>query len=351
MFSPWVAGNGKHTYTSEDVDGEVVTGLNSFLGYSPLVPGSVVIDNDGQILNDDGAGNLMTTGVTPEVAGEINYANGNIVLDAGIVTTLDEDAEATYKYNIEYAPTAAPDIELKVREITIRAKTRKLRAQYAFDAAYDLQMQHGFDVELELAEAAAAEIRHEVDNEIIYDLMSKAGLAGTWNSVAPLGVSEEAHLKSFLTNVIKDSNKIFQATRKASGNFLVIGKSAADVIETYPETIYKQINDVDAVGPHVAGTLQNRWKVIKNPFIDEDAYLVGYKGKTFLDAGYVYAPYLPVFSTKAIMLDDFLGRQGFATSYAKKMLNPLYYVLGKITHVVPVPTVDLGTGVIDDIEG
>lgn len=43
---------------------------------------------------------------------------------------------------------------------------------------------------------------------------------------------------------------------------------------------------------------------------------------------YVYAPYLPVFATQLIMLDDFIGRRGFATSYGKKMLNNLFYVAG-----------------------
>ena len=45
----------------------------------------------------------------------------------------------------------------------------------------------------------------------------------------------------------------------------------------------------------------------------------------------VYAPYMPVMTTQMLMLDDFVGRQGWATMYGKKMLNNFMYVPGTIT--------------------
>jgi hypothetical protein len=57
---------------------------------------------------------------------------------------------------------------------------------------------------------------------------------------------------------------------------------------------------------------------------------MGFKGMNFLEAGYVYAPYIPLYTTPTIVLDDFIGRKGLATQYGKKALNPLFYVTGEI---------------------
>ena len=50
-----------------------------------------------------------------------------------------------------------------------------------------------------------------------------------------------------------------------------------------------------------------------------------------MDAGYVYAPYMPVMTTGMVTLaDDFAAREGWATMYGKKAINPRLYVRGHI---------------------
>ena len=39
---------------------------------------------------------------------------------------------------------------------------------------------------------------------------------------------------------------------------------------------------------------------------------------------------MPIVTTDLIMLDDFVGRRGWATSYAKKMVNNKLYIRGRI---------------------
>ena len=59
--------------------------------------------------------------------------------------------------------------------------------------------------------------------------------------------------------------------------------------------------------------------------------VLGYKGPNMLDAGYVYCPYLPITTTGMISLaDDFGTREGWATIYGKKAINPRLYVKGRI---------------------
>jgi hypothetical protein len=83
-------------------------------------------------------------------------------------------------------------------------------------------------------------------------------------------------------------------------------------------------------GVFMAGTLNGRWSMFKDPFYDDDKWLMGYKGSTFLEAGYIYSPYIPLYTTPLIVLDDFIGRKGMASQYGKKTVNPRFYAKGQI---------------------
>jgi len=96
-------------------------------------------------------------------------------------------------------------------------------------------------------------------------------------------------------------------------------------------------------GVNRLGTLMNKFTVYQDPFLDPSSagavpnILVGLKGSSFLDAGYVYAPYIPLQVTPTFLdPDDFTFRKGLRTRYAKKMLRPEYY--GAIT-VSGMPTI------------
>lgn len=337
MFGPHqVAPQGYNAtnYSSEYVDNEVLDALGSTeysgnLAYVPVRPGTVVIDcGGGVVATDDGQGSLTGTGVT---SGTINYETGAYTLSLAAEAAADPTAE--YQYNLEYAPSTIPQVNLKVEERVITARPRKLRALYAFDSAYDLRKSQGIDIDDSLLEAISAEIKHEIDGEIMQDLYAQAGLSSTWDiHNATNYVSQREHRETFISELSAASNAIFQATRRAVGNFIIVGKLGADVLESLGEPRFKFSAPGALAGPHYAGTLDNKWKVYKNPYYNEDEYLVGYKGQLFLDAGYVYAPYLPIFATQLLMLDDFVGRRGFATSYGKRMLNNQLYVKGQITN-------------------
>lgn len=54
--------------------------------------------------------------------------------------------------------------------------------------------------------------------------------------------------------------------------------------------------------------------------------IIGYKGTSFMDAGYVYAPYVPLQVTPTFMdPNDFSFKKGMRTRYAKKLVNANYF--------------------------
>ena len=89
--------------------------------------------------------------------------------------------------------------------------------------------------------------------------------------------------------------------------------------------------DMRAIGPHFVGTLGGVIKCYVNPNFEPNTFVLGYKGDNMMDAGYVYAPYLPITSTGMVSLaDDFGTREGWGTLYGKKAINPRLYVKGRI---------------------
>lgn len=132
---------------------------------------------------------------------------------------------------------------------------------------------------------------------------------------------------SFYTKLVEGANTIFGATRKVQPNFIVCGLEVASVIQVMRNFTP---SGAMAIGPHFLGTL-GAFKVYVSPDYAANQFVLGYKGSSFMDAGYFYCPYMPVVSTDLLMTDDFAGRKGWATMYAKKMVNNKMYLQGFIT--------------------
>ena len=86
-----------------------------------------------------------------------------------------------------------------------------------------------------------------------------------------------------------------------------------------------------AFGVQKVGQLNGRYQVYKNPYMTENQILLGYRGTQFLEAGAVFAPYIPLIMTPMVYdPETFTPRKGLLTRYAKKMLRPEYYGVIKI---------------------
>lgn len=329
-----MAGYENSNYTGEEVEDEVLfaadgatTEFSGAFAYIPMKPGTILIDLDGNEIKDDGNGALAGTNVT----GTIDYATGTYKLTF-TTAPAEGDAYADYEFDLSYAPATIPEIELKVTDTTVTARPRKLRGSYSLDAGYDLKMSQGIDIKDSLLEAAAMQLRHETDGDLLNQAIRQAAGLVTWNdtfSGQTTGISKRDFYEEFIDAIVRGSSMILTKTKRVEGNWVVVGKRGADVLSFIGAPRFVHSGNTEA-GPHFFGTLDNKWKVYINPFFNEDDFLIGYKGSTLLDAGLIFAPYLLFFATEPVMLDDFLGRRGFASFYGKKMVNANMYVRGKI---------------------
>lgn len=237
-------------------------------------------------------------------------------------------------------------MRLSVLKQTLSAGSRKLQARWTMEAAQDLNSQHGLDLESELTAALSAQIAHEIDNEILTDLLALASTVGTYDFAAPtagfapnyLG-DRYAHL-GILVN--KFANEIGAKTRRGPGNWLVGGHLITSMLQSASKSVFAPAvagSFSDPTGNKLVGTMNGQMKVYSYNWGVNDAYsltgsgagianasgdvgediLIGYKGgSSELDSGYFYCPYIPLMSSGVVMdANTFMPATSLMTRYGK----------------------------------
>lgn len=255
-------------------------------------------------------------------------------------------------------PPAAiiPEIDIKIEAIPVTADTRKLRARWTPELAQDLNAYHSMDAEVELTQILSQQIALEIDREVLGDLLRQAngavrywsrkpgvfvdktnGLIQAYNnslSTGPAFTGNVAEWYGVLVETIIDAaNEIQRKTLRGSANFIVTSPDVCTILES--SVMYKPSIKFDGsgqasapfvIGAEAIGTISNRFTVYKDPFFPRNRILVGYKGGSYLETGYVYAPYVPLIVTPTIYgPDDFAPRKGVMTRYGKQMVRSDFY--------------------------
>ena len=246
--------------------------------------------------------------------------------------------------------TAIPEIDIKVDSVSITAITKKLKAKWTPELGQDLNAYHNLDAEVELTSILSEQIALEIDREILEDLI-KGATASTlyWSRAAGRFVNRTTGAEIGATTATPDftgtvsewyetlvetvndvSAAIHRKTLRGGANFLVCGPEVANVLEFTAGFRANITGDADrgTVGAVKTGSLSKKWDVYVDPYFPRNVILVGRKGGSFLESGYVYSPYVPLQVTPTIFgTEDFVPRKGVMTRYGKKMVRPDMYGL------------------------
>jgi hypothetical protein len=303
---------------------------------------------------------FYVTGTTAQDGG-LGVASGSVFFQKA--TSMSPynvgDFEAGNAFAVPNAESATeiviPEINIGMRSEAITAKTKKLKAVWTPEFAQDLNAYQALDAEAEVTNIMSEYISLEIDLEILDMLIEDAAAGTEYWTVLNNGVYNPNNTNGFDfptsttqtgffntqgqwfqtlgTKMQKLSNKIHQLTLRGGANFLVCSPTVATVIESIPGFASNSDGSADkmeyAFGVQKAGQLNSRYTVYKNPYMTENTILMGFRGNQFLEAGAVFAPYIPLIMTPLIYdPDTFTPRKGLLTRYAKKMLRPEFY--GKI---------------------
>lgn len=247
-----------------------------------------------------------------------------------------------------------PEVNLELKSEPIVAKTRKLKAVWTPELAQDLNAYHSVDAEAELTALLSEYVSMEIDLEILDMLINNVPNINKerWSAVlnreiVKTGVNSYAvqdttvagtggyytkatWYQTLGNKIQKVSNKIHQLTLRGGANFMVVGPDVATILESIPGFVVNTDGDSAkfAMGVSRVGSFASRFQVYKNPYMQENLILLGFRGNNFLETGAVYAPYIPLIQTPLVYDPvNFTPRRGVMTRYAKKIVRPEFYGL------------------------
>lgn len=248
------------------------------------------------------------------------------------------------------------ELDIKINSLPILAQTKKLKAKWTPELGQDLNAYHNVDAEVELTGILSEHIALEIDKEIINDLV-KGATAGVyyWNRnpgffvnkltgarktspATPDFTGNVSEWNETLLMTVNDlSAVIHRKTLKGGANFMVCGPEMRALLES--TNGFRADGNQDAAtlssGIVKAGSISKRLDIYVDSYFPRNLILIGRKGNSFLETGYVYSPYVPLQITPTIFgPEDLTPRKGVMTRYARKMVKSDMYGIVKVIDLI-----------------
>jgi len=285
-----------------------------------------------------------TTASGTAVAGTSTYdgyvgATGTTGGILGTVSGLTTNPAYVFAW-AEYASleleTELGEVSFKLDEVVVAVEERKLRATWSPELAQDVSAFHNIDAEAELTAMLSEQVAAEIDREILRDLRKAAAWQLRWDyngwrraSSAASPYTQKDWNQTLITRVNQLSAQIHKSTLRGGANFIVV---SSEISAIFDDLEYFHVSDANPeqdqynMGIERIGTVSGRYQVYRDPYAPAYSVIVGHKGKSLLDTGYIYAPYVPLQLTPTMYNPfNFAPVKGIMTRYAKKVVNSRFY--------------------------
>jgi hypothetical protein len=227
------------------------------------------------------------------------------------------------------------EVSFDLESVTVSVTERKLRAQWSPELAQDVAAFHNIDAEAELTALLSEQVAAEIDREILRDLRKGAAWNLRWdyNGWRRLNLTTSYTQKDWnqtlITAINQLSAQIHKSTLRGGANWIVVSSEVSaifDDLEYFHVSNASPEQDQYNMGIERVGTLSGRYQVYRDPYFPPNQILIGHKGTSLLDTGYIYAPYVPLQLTPTMYNPfNFTPIKGIMTRYAKKMVNNRFY--------------------------
>ena len=241
--------------------------------------------------------------------------------------------------------TEIGEVSFKLDSVTVTVEERKLRATWSPELAQDVSAFHNIDAEAELTALLSEQIAAEIDREILRELRKLAPWQLRWDvngwrrqAGFSTNYTQKDWNQELMTKVNQISAQIHKATLRGGANFVVV---SSEVSALFDNLEYFHVSDASPeadqynMGIERIGALQNRYQVYRDPYSPSWSILIGHKGKSLLDTGFIYAPYIPMQLTPTVINpENFAPVKGIMTRYAQKCVNNRFYGAIKVDGLV-----------------
>ena len=323
-----------------DQDGEIVIANNASIPFrlvtqkygKGIVEYGDICDANGELyLELDLTHPAVTTatydGYTGIVSGSTETL-GNI--------TANEFRIAWAQYATLELETEMGEVSFKLDEVVVSVEERKLRATWSPELAQDVSAFHNIDAEAELTAMLSEQVAAEIDREILRDIRKAAAWQLRWDyngwrkaSSAASPYTQKEWNQTLITRVNQISAQIHKSTLRGGANFIVVSSEISAIMD---DLEYFHVSDANPeqdqynMGIERVGSLSGRYQVYRDPYAPFYSMIIGHKGKSLLDTGYIYAPYVPMQLTPTMYNPfNFAPVKGIMTRYAKKVVNNRFY--------------------------
>jgi len=242
--------------------------------------------------------------------------------------------------NLELFPAFSSELKLEIQQVPITTQIHKLKTAWTVELAQDLMSYYAIDAEAELSQLLAEQIAGEKDRLIIKEVATLAAHYEVWNadfygSIDPNPANtvfrgiESDYNQGLVLAMNRIDAKIRKSTKQGGANWILISAEGAAKLANLNS--YKSYDMDDkgtkfALGVEKIGTLESKYTVYVDPNLPGHLCIMGRKGTTFFDTGYVYAPYIEYMLSPTVIEDqDFNPRKMISTRFGSKMLNNRFY--------------------------
>ncbi|MFW5847428.1 MAG: hypothetical protein ACOCVF_00720 [bacterium] len=312
-----------------DVDFEAPTGMTEHnISAGSQLPYNVKVQKYGQGIVDEN-GNIV-------LVVDLQYpgAGGYYALEPASSPTF----VATYRvYDDLEEDSRMAEVSFVLDNVAVSVETRKMRAQWTPELAQDVSAFHNIDAEAELTALLSEQMAAEIDREILRDLRRGAAWTLRWdynglrkqaNNTPYMGTQKDWN-QTLITKINQISAQIHKSTLRGGASWVVVSPEASavfDDLEYFHVSNAAPDQDKYNMGIEKVGSLSGRYTVYRDPYAPANTILIGHKGSTVLETGYIYAPYIPMQLTPVMYNPfDFTPIRGILTRYAKKMVLNRYF--------------------------
>jgi hypothetical protein len=232
--------------------------------------------------------------------------------------------------------TEMGEVSFKLDEVVVSVEERKLRATWSPELAQDVSAFHNIDAEAELTAMLSEQVAAEIDREILRELRKAAAWQLRWDyngwrkaSSAANPYTQKDWNQTMITKINQVSAQIHKTTLRGGANFIVV---SSEISAIFDDLEYFHVSDANPeqdqynMGIERVGSLSGRYQVYRDPYAPANSVIIGHKGKSLLDTGYIYAPYVPMQLTPTMFNPfNFAPVKGIMTRYAKKVVNNRFY--------------------------
>ena len=232
--------------------------------------------------------------------------------------------------------TEIGEVSFKLDSVTVSVTERKLRATWSPELSTDVSAFHNIDAEAELTSILSEQIAAEIDRGILRELRKVAPWQARfdvngWRRQAAFSTNytQKDWNQELMTKVNQISAQINKATLRGGANWIVVSAEISALLDNLE---YFHVTDASAeqnqynMGIEKVGSLSGRYQVYADPYAPHWSMIIGHKGKSLLDTGYVYAPYVPMQLTPTMYNPfNFAPIKGIMTRYAQKVVNNRYF--------------------------